>query len=203
MTAPAPERFKILFETTAGDIVVEVDRSKAPLGADRFHNLIREGFYDQARFFRVLPGFVVQFGLPADPQWAAVWRSAPIQDDSVRVSNIRGTLSFATAGPDTRTTQVFINLGDNSRLDAQGFAPFASVTGGMDVVERLFGGYGEGFPSGRGPAQFRIEQEGEAYLAEDFPRLDQILRTRILEVPLPVEPDPETGSMDPLALGRP
>ena len=187
----APAVFKVLFETSAGDFVVQVERDAAPLGADRFYNLVQQGYYDQVRFFRVVPGFVVQFGLSGDPEVAGAWRGARIDDDPVQASNLRGTLTFAMAGPGTRTVQVFINLADNARLDAQGFAPFGTVTGGMDVVDRLYGGYGEGAPRGQGPAQDRIAQEGEAYLAESFPLLDQVIRARILEVPQPPEPEAE------------
>lgn len=183
MNLEAPERFKVLFETTAGDFVVEVERSLAPLGADRFYNLVGAGYYDGVRFFRVVPGFVVQFGLSGDPEVAAAWRGARIEDDPVVASNTRGTLTYAMAGPGTRTVQVFLNLGDNARLDGQGFAPFGRVTGGMDAVDRIYGGYGDGAPRGQGPDQGRIGQEGEAYLAAEFPRLDQVIRARILEVP--------------------
>lgn len=199
MTAEAPALFKVLFETTAGDIVVEVERGLAPLGADRFHNLARAGYFDGVRFFRVVPGFVVQFGLSGDPEVSAAWRNARLEDDPVVGANVRGTLSYAMAGPGTRTVQVFINLGDNRRLDDQGFAPFGRVSGGMDVVDRLFGGYGDGAPRGQGPDQGRIQQEGERYLAASFPQLDQIIRARILEVPQPDVPDvPEVpAAMNP------
>jgi peptidyl-prolyl cis-trans isomerase A (cyclophilin A) len=187
MNRTAPDSFKVLFETTAGDFMVEVERSWAPLGADRFYNLVRHGYYDGVRFFRVVPGFVVQFGLHGDPQVTNAWRDARIPDDSVSASNRRGTITFAMGGPDTRTVQVFINLADNTRLDAQGFAPFGVVTGGMDAVDRLHAGYGEGAPRGRGPDQAQIREEGEAYLAREFPELDRVLRTRILS---PQTPDP-------------
>jgi len=193
MTGEAPAVFKVLFETTAGDFVVEVERALAPLGADRFHRLVRAGYYDGARFFRVLPGFVVQFGLSGVPERNQVWRDATLSDDPVVASNVRGMLSYAMAGPDSRTVQVFINLGNNARLDGDGFAPFGRVSGGMDVVERLHAGYGEGAPRGEGPLQSRIQEEGEPYLAQEFPNLDQIIRAWILhetEVPLPAEVDP-------------
>jgi len=181
MTQVAPERFKALFETTGGDFVVEVEREWAPVGADRFYNLVRGGYYEGVRFFRVLPGFVVQFGIHGDPEIAKAWSDASIPDDSVSQSNQRGTITFATAGPDTRTVQVFINLADNARLDAMGFAPFGRVTGGMDAVDRFYAGYGEGAPRGRGPDQGRMEEEGEAYLASDFAELDQVIRVRIID----------------------
>jgi peptidyl-prolyl cis-trans isomerase A (cyclophilin A) len=180
MTGEAPALFKVLFETTAGDFVVEVERALAPLGADRFHRLVRAGYYDGTRFFRVLPGFVVQFGLSGVPERNRAWRDASLPDDPVVASNVRGTLSYAMAGPDTRTVQVFINLGNNARLDGDGFAPFGRVTGGMDVVERLHAGYGEGAPRGAGPLQSRIQEEGEAYLAAEFANLDRIIRAWIL-----------------------
>jgi len=191
MTAQAPDLYKVLFETSAGDFVVEVERDLAPLGADRFYNLARSGFYEGARFFRVVPGFVVQFGLSGTPEIAAAWREARIEDDPVVASNERGAMTFAMGGPGTRTVQVFINLSDNSRLDATGFAPFGHVSGGMDVVDRLYGGYGDGAPRGQGPEQGRIQREGESYLAEAFPLLDRVIRTRILDVPQPEEPTPD------------
>jgi len=180
MQAVAPDRFKVLFETTEGDFVLEAYREWAPLGTDRFYNLVRHGFYDGARFFRVLPGFVVQFGLPGDPALTEIWSERRIEDDPVVESNVEGYVSFATAGPGTRTAQVFINLADNSRLDAMGFAPFARIVGGMDIVGRLYAGYGEGAPQGRGPSQDRIQEEGNRYLEAEFPELDYIYRARVL-----------------------
>lgn len=181
MLQPAPDSFKVHFETTAGDIILLVRRSWAPHGADRLFNLVRHGFYDGVRFFRVVPRFVVQFGPHGDPAMNAVWRAATIPDDSVRTTNRRGTVTFATAGPNTRSVQLFINLVDNARLDAQGFAPLGLVTGGMDTVDRLHAGYGEMAPSGQGPNQARIMAEGEAYLGAEFPLLDRILRARVVE----------------------
>jgi peptidyl-prolyl cis-trans isomerase A (cyclophilin A) len=179
LNAQAPASYRARFETSKGEFVVEVTREWAPLGADRLHNLINSGFYDNARFFRVLPGFVVQFGLPADPAVAREWRSARIADDPVTQSNARGTVTFATAGPNTRTTQVFINLGDNRNLDGMGFAPLGRVVEGMDVVDQLYSGYGEGAPHGRGPDQGRITLEGNGYLEKDFPKLDYIRKAAI------------------------
>lgn len=170
----APETYRARFETTQGSFEVAVTRAWAPLGADRFYNLVKSGFFDGARFFRVLPGFVVQFGIPADPAVAARWRVARIADDPVTQTNARGTITFATAGPNTRTTQLFINLGGNANLDRMGFAPLGSVAEGMDVVGKLHSGYGEGAPHGRGPDQGRIQSEGNAYLERDFPKLDHI-----------------------------
>jgi peptidyl-prolyl cis-trans isomerase A (cyclophilin A) len=153
---------------------VEVTRAWAPLGADRLYNLVRHGFYDGARFFRVVPGFVVQFGLPGDPALGARWRMASIPDDPVLQHNTRGTLTFATAGPATRTTQLFINLGDNARLDAMGFSPLGRVVEGMDVVDRIYAAYGEQ------PDQGMIQMRGNAYLAAQFPRLDSIAHATIV-----------------------
>jgi peptidyl-prolyl cis-trans isomerase A (cyclophilin A) len=176
----APPTYNVQFDTSKGTFVVEVHRDWAPNGADRFYNLVKNGFYDNARFFRVLPGFMVQFGINGDPKLSAVWREAHIKDDPVLKSNARGAITFATAGPDTRTTQVFINYSDNSRLDRQGFAPFGIVTGtGMVVVDGLFGGYGEGGSDGHGPAQDRIQREGNAYLTSSFANLDYIKKATI------------------------
>lgn len=182
MTVAPPDSFRVLFETTQGDFVVAVETAQAPIGATRFYNLVRHEFFDGSHFFRVIQGFVVQFGIHRDPAISRVWRDAFIPDDPVVGSNVRGTLTFGTAGPDTRATQLFINLVDNSRLDALGFSPFGQVTGGMDVVERLYGGYGEGAPNGNGPDQGRILSEGAPYLEQSFPRLDHIIRARVLNI---------------------
>ncbi len=174
LKAQAPEVFRVNFATTKGDFVVEVHRAWAPRGADRFYNLVKNGFFTDAAFFRYVPNFVVQFGIPADPKVARVWFSANIPDDPVKQSNSPGTLVFATAGPNTRTTQLFINLADNSGLNGQGFAPFGRVVqGGMSVVEKLYSGYGER------PDQGRIQNEGKAYLDKNFPRLDSIKSTTV------------------------
>ena len=180
MRATAPAVFRVRFATSTGDFVVEVHRDWSPLGADRFYNLARSGYFDGVRFFRVIAGFMGQFGIHGDPAVAAQWRGHRIQDDPVKQSNTRGMLSFAMAGPNTRTTQLFINLVDNSRLDASGFSPFGQVVEGMDVVDRLHSGYGEGAPNGRGPDQGRIQGEGNAYLEKDFPRLDYIKTARVV-----------------------
>ena len=177
----APETYRARFETTKGTFTVEVTRAWAPQGADRFHGLIKSGFYDGARFFRVLPGFVIQFGIPGDPVVARQWKSATIKDDAVTQTNAPGYITFATAGPNTRTTQVFINLGDNKRLDSMGFAPFGKVVEGMDVVEKLYSGYGEGAPYGHGPDQGRVRSQGNAYLEASFPRLDGITKATVSE----------------------
>lgn len=170
----APETFKVDFDTSKGKFVVEVTRAWAPNGADRLYNLVKNGFYNDTRFFRVISGFMVQFGIHGDPAVSAPWRMARIPDDPVKQSNKRGYITFATAGPNTRTTQVFINFGDNAGLDSQGFSPFGRVTSGMDVVDKLYSGYGEGAPSGRGPNQGQIQSEGNAYLTKSFPQLDYV-----------------------------
>ncbi len=175
LTAKAPDLFKAKFTTTHGDFVVEVHRDWAPLGADRFYNLVKNHFFTDAAFFRFVPRFIVQFGIPADPKVAAVWQEARIKDDPVKQSNKKGTLVFATAGPGTRTTQLFINLNDNTgSLDGQGFAAFGTVTEGMDVVEGIYSGYGEA------PEQGRIQAEGKAYLGKSFPKLDSIKSATIV-----------------------
>ena len=174
LTAKAPADFKALFTTTAGDFTVEVHREWAPLGADRFYNLVRHGFFTNASFFRVVPGFVVQFGLNADPAVNKAWADADIKDDPVTQSNTRGRLVFATAGPNTRTTQLFINFGDNARLDGMGFAPFGEVIDGMDVVDKIYAGYGEQ------PQQDQITSGGDKYIAANFPKIDKIKFARVL-----------------------
>jgi len=179
-SAQAPDSFNAKFETSAGDFVIAVHRRWAPLGADRFYNLTRSGYYDGVRFFRVISGFMVQFGIHGEPAVSAAWREQRIPDDPVRRTNLRGMVTFATAGPGTRTTQVFINFGSNDGLDAQGFAPFGQVVEGMDVVDRLYAGYGEGAPRGRGPDQGRIQAEGNTYLQRAFPRMDYVKRASIV-----------------------
>jgi peptidyl-prolyl cis-trans isomerase A (cyclophilin A) len=177
----APAVFKVKFDTTKGPFEVEVYRAWAPHGADRFYNLVKNGFYNDARFFRVIEGFMVQFGISGDPKIAAAWRDANIPDDPVKQSNKRGTITFATAGPNTRTTQVFINFGDNAGLDGQGFSPFGKVVSGMNVVDQLFSGYGEGAPNGAGPNQGQIQMQGNAYLEKSFPKLDYIKKATIVQ----------------------
>jgi len=164
----APATFKVRMATSRGDIVVQVTRAWAPRGADRFYNLVKNGFYDEARFFRVVPNFVVQFGLPADPNVGRAWTNATFRDDPVKQSNKRGYVVFATAGRDTRTTQLFINLKDNAFLDSQGFSPFGEVVEGMELVESIYSGYGET------PDQGAITNQGNAYLRRNFPNLDYI-----------------------------
>ena len=180
LTEKAPETFKAQFDTTKGKIVIEVTRSLAPNGADRFYNLVRSGYLTDISFFRVIKGFMCQFGIHGDPSVSAKWREANIPDDAVKGSNTRGTITFATAGPNTRTTQLFINFGDNQGLDSQGFSPFGKVVEGMDVVDNINGEYGEGAPAGRGPNQHRIQMEGNAYLKKDYPNLDYIKSATIV-----------------------
>jgi peptidyl-prolyl cis-trans isomerase A (cyclophilin A) len=170
----APDQFKVRFETTKGNILIQVEREWAPIGADRFYTLVKTGYLNGDRFFRVVPNFIIQFGVSADPKLTSRWLHANLKDDPVRENNMRGTVSFATAGPNTRTTQLFINTNDNVRLDGSGFAPFGRVIDGMNVVDQIFSGYGEQ------PDQKRIEAEGNAYLEKDFPNLDYIKTATIL-----------------------
>ena len=175
LTGKAPASYTVEFKTTKGPFTVEVTRAWAPLGADRFYDLVRAGYYDGVRFFRVVPGFVVQFGIHPTPAVAQAWQNADIQDDPVTHPNARWTVTFATAGPNTRTTQVFINLADNSSLDAQGFAPFGRVTSGMKTIAKLYAGYGEQPTS----AQGELTAEGDAFAKRTFPKLDRILTARV------------------------
>ena len=180
LNAQTPETYRARFATTKGDFVIEVTRAWAPHGADRFYNLVANGFYDDCRFFRVVYGFMAQFGIHGDPAISSVWREARIPDDPVTQSNKRGYVTFATAGPNTRTTQVFINYADkNTMLDGQGFAPFGVVVEGMEVVNKLFSAYGEAAPKGRGPDQGRIQKEGNAYLEKSFAKLDSIRKATV------------------------
>lgn len=174
MQTKAPETFNARFETSAGAFTVQVTRAWAPGGADRFYNLVKNGFFDGTRFFRVVPGFVVQFGLSGDPAISARWHLASIPDDPVQQHNTRGTITFATAGPNTRTTQLFINFADNLNLDGMGFSPFGKVVDGMGVVDKIYAGYGEH------PDQGLIEGRGNAYLASQFPKLDSIAKATIV-----------------------
>lgn len=169
----APERFKARFSTTKGDFVIEVTRDWAPHAADRFYNLVKIGYFDDVAFFRNIESFMVQFGINGDPAINEKWNQSNIKDDPVKQSNTRGYVTFAQkSAPNSRTTQIFINFGDNSGLDDMRFAPFGRVVEGMDVVESLYNGYGEGAPRGRGPDQGRIQAEGNAYLKKSFPKLD-------------------------------
>jgi peptidyl-prolyl cis-trans isomerase A (cyclophilin A) len=176
----APATFTADFDTSVGPFVITVHRAWAPNGADRFYNLVKNGFYNEARFFRAIPNFMVQFGIHANPVISTLWREARIPADKVTQSNRRGYVTFAMgASPDTRTTQVFINFRNNTNLDAMGFAPFGEVTTGMDVVDKIFTGYGEGAPRGKGPEQGRVQSEGNKYLMKAFPKLDYIKMAKI------------------------
>ena len=177
----APAEFRVKFTTSEGDFTVLVERAWAPLGADRFHALVKNGYFNDVRFFRVVAGFMAQFGIHGAPEVNKAWREATIKDDPVVKSNLRGWLTFAMRGPDTRTTQVFINFQDqNKSLDAQGFAPFGKVIEGMEVVDKLYGKYGDGPPRGRGPNQAKIQSEGNAYLNAEFKELDFIKTAAIV-----------------------
>jgi peptidyl-prolyl cis-trans isomerase A (cyclophilin A) len=175
----APASYKARFDTSKGVFVIEVQRDWAPNGADRFYNLVKNGYFDDARFFRVVSGFMVQFGINGDPRISTSWRAATIKDDPVKQSNKRGFITFATSGPDSRTTQVFINFADNSGLDRQGFSPFGQVISGMNIADAFFSDYGDGPPSGRGPDQGRFQREGNNYLMKDFPKLDYVKKATI------------------------
>lgn len=180
-TRPAPSVYRVKVETTQGAFVLEVTRSLAPLGADRFYHLVQAGFYNDSRFYRVIAGRFVQFGIAGDPKIAQVWQHASFPDDPVRSSNVPGTFAFAMTGPDTRTTQIYINTGDQSRLDKMGFAPFGKVVEGMDVVNRLYSSYGEHSGGGmRAAHQGKLFEEGNAYLDHNFSRLDHLLRAAIV-----------------------
>jgi len=169
----SPDVYRVDFDTSKGPFVIEVHRDWAPLGSDRFHALVKSGFFDGGRYFRVIPDFMVQFGIAANSETTKRWNGTELADDPGRQSNTRGMVSFATSGPNTRTTQVFINFGNNARLDAKGFTPFGRVVSGMDVVDQLYNGYGES------PDQKRIEGEGNNYLEKNFPRLDYIKTARV------------------------
>ncbi len=175
MKEQAPAVYKVTFDTSAGTFVVEVHRDWAPKGADRFYNLVKNGFYDNVRFFRVIPGFMVQFGMHGNPAVQSAWTFARIPDDPVKESNKRGYITFAMAGPNTRTTQVFINYADNAGLDKQGFAPFGKVISGMDVVDKLNATYG----AKPGDDQGNIAAGGNAYLEKMYPKLDYIKKATI------------------------
>ncbi|MCP4805575.1 MAG: peptidylprolyl isomerase [Proteobacteria bacterium] len=177
----APDAFKARFTTTKGDIVIEVHREWSPNGADRFYNLVKNGYFEDIAFFRNIKGFMVQFGIHGDPQLNAIWKDAKITDDTVVKSNTPGYVSFATSGPNTRTTQMFINHGGNDSLDGMGFSPFGQVVEGMSVVNELYDGYGEGAPRGKGPRQDLIQKQGNSYLRAEFPQLDYIQSASIEE----------------------
>jgi homoserine O-acetyltransferase len=178
----APAVFDVRFETSKGNFVLRAHRDWAPIGVDRLFNLVRTGFYDDSRFYRVRAGFIVQFGLPGDPRVTAVWYERAIPDDPVVESNTKGAVAYAMTGPDTRTTQLYINLDDNTQLDQQRFAPIGSVVVGMDVVEQLYAEYDEGAGGGmRGGNQGQIVSGGNAHLDAEFPNLDRLLRATIID----------------------
>ena len=180
-TQTAPNEFKVRFETSAGTFVIDVTRDWSPKGADRFYNLIKLGFFDEQRFFRVMSGFIVQWGMSGDPEVTAAWHTARIKDDVVKESNVRGMVTFAKmSAPNTRTTQLFINFKHNKPLNAIGFAPFAKVIQGMDVVDKIYK-VGEGAPGGPGPNQGKIQAEGNAYLKKEFPKLDYIKSAKFVQ----------------------
>lgn len=192
--ATAPAVFHVHFHTTKGDFTVEVTRAWAPNGADRFYNLVEHHFFDNATLFRVVPKFVVQFGIPADPRYGKVWANANIKDDPVKESNIRGYLTYAqSSAPNSRSTQLFINYGDNSRLDSMGFAPFGKVTEGMTVVDSFYGGYADQ-PTG---LQDRIANEGNAFLEKNFPKLDKIVTARVVPAHPATHTPPHTAPHTP------
>jgi len=180
-TVQAPPQYKVRLQTTKGDVVILVHRDWSPLGADHFYELTKMGFYNDTRFFRALKGFIVQWGISGDPKVNKDWSEITIKDDPPKVSNKIGTVVFAMAGPNSRTTQVFINLGDNSgSLDAQGFTPFGEVIQGMENVQNIYMDYGEGAPQGSGPSQAAIADIGTPYLEEHFPKLDYIKKAQIV-----------------------
>jgi len=177
---PAPDTFKVNFDTSKGPVVVEIHRDWAPNGVDHFYTLVKTGFYDNVRFYRVVRDFVAQFGIAADPKTNAIWSGANIPDDPVRHSNVRGTLTYAaTSMPNSRSTQLFFNLRNNSMLDSRGFAPIGEVVSGMDAVDSFYNSYGDMPPQGMGPDPQMIEQQGNSYLDDHFPRLDYIKKATI------------------------
>ena len=183
-TVSVPDSFVVAFETSRGRIDVMARTRWAPVGVDRFYTLVRERYYDDARFFRVVKNFVAQFGIAGNPELSHAWRVRRIADDSVRHTNARGTVSYARGGAGTRTVQLYVNLRDNARLDTLngfGFPPIAEVVRGMDVVDSLYSGYGEARPRGTGPSQDSIQVEGNAYLARGWPKLDYIKSARVVE----------------------
>ena len=179
MKKAAPDSFDVAFETGKGPFVIRAYRAWAPVGVDRFHYLVSNGYYDRVKFFRNIENFMVQFGIHGDPSVNSAFENLNIPDDPVRQSNVEGTLTYATGGPNTRTTQLFINKRNNARLDEMGFAPIGKVISGMDVVMKLYEGYGEGAPRGVGPEQGRLNREGNRYLNTYFPQLDSIITARI------------------------
>ena len=180
-TEKAPDKFKVKFVTTKGDIIIEVVKSNSPAGVDRFYNLIKMGYFQDIAFFRVVPGFMAQFGIHGDPNVNRVWKDVGLPDEPVKGSNKRGTITFAKKGiPNSRSVQFFLNLVDNPNLDGMGFAPFGQIVQGLDVLDKINSEYGEGFPRGRGPDQMRIQAQGNEYLKKDFPNLDYLKSVEVL-----------------------
>ncbi len=176
-TKPSPNVYRVKIDSTKGSFILEVTRALAPLGADRFYHLVESGFYNDSRFYRVIAGRFAQFGIAGDPQIGQLWRNESFPDDPVRASNTRGTFAFAMTGPNARTTQIYINVTDQPRQDADGFAPFGKVVEGMEVVDKLYSGYGETSGGGmRGGKQGKLFEEGNAYLDRQFPLLDKLQR---------------------------
>ena len=177
----SPAAYKVRFETNKGRFLIEIHRMWAPHGADRFYNLVSQGFFDDSRIFRVRAGYITQFGIAGDPTIASLWRNQTIPDDPVRQSNLRSLVAFAMTGPDTRTTQIYVNLVDNTRLDAEGFAPFGKVIEGMEIVDQFYSGYGEEAGGGmRGGKQGPIFESGNRYLDQNYPKLDRLIRATIV-----------------------
>ena len=191
---PIPAEYKVKLETTKGDVIIQVHRDWAPLGADHFYQLVTKGYYDDNAFFRVLKGYIVQFGMNGDPKVTARWNNVPLKDDPHNISNKVGTVTFAkTSRPDSRTTHIFINLDNNGEaLDADGFTPFGEVISGMENVNNLYAGYGDGPPSGSGPDQEALTHGGNTYLKKDFPSLDYITKATVIDPP-PPPPKPATA----------
>jgi peptidyl-prolyl cis-trans isomerase A (cyclophilin A) len=178
----APETYRVKIETTAGPFIIEVHREWAPNGADRFYNLVKIGYFEDVAFFRVIRGFMAQAGFHGDPAVSKAWLDSRIEDDPVTQSNKPGMVTFAMSGqPNSRSAQIFISYGDNSYLDASGFAPFGKVVEGMESVKKLYSGYGEGAPRGKGPSQAELYRRGNAYLEAEFPELDYIVKATVVE----------------------
>lgn len=179
LTETAPTTFRVRLQTSEGEVVIQVHRAWAPNGADRFYNLVKAGYYDDTRVYRVLDGFMAQFGMNGDARVNMAWRNAIIVDDPVTRSNTRGRVSFAKGGPNSRTTELFINYRDNASLDERGFSPVGEVVEGMDIVDRFHAGYGDGPPRGQGPYQAQVQAQGNAYLDTSFPDLTRILSAKV------------------------
>lgn len=175
----APAEFKVKLETSKGDILLKITREWAPRGADRFHALVESRYYDECRFYRVMPKFIAQFGISGTPATAAKWKEQPIDDDPVRQKNTRGRVTFAKGGPNSRTTTLFINLKDSASLDSDGFSPIGEVVEGLEIADQLYSGYGDGAPKGRGPSAKKLYEQGNAWLAKDFKELDYIKTAKI------------------------